>query len=717
MRAFEKDGIVITNTTKESKDDDDMQVSANELTKKLYSIVMDVFSKDCSTDDTKVAAIPTPISPGDVRGHIAKRLQEGYKFHGGVCPNCITPLMSYNGRVTCLSCNKVEEEMMKSILQDNEQMVSTSDPIMSSSACDLSEDAAVKGREEYVMKEMSEFNERRAKANLVYTAKLLEGYQILTGKTCTDCDMPMMMRHGDVVECVICPPKVNLVADAASKSGMTKAVEETRPLPIMKPLTQAEIIVQRLRGESVSMDDGLEKAENDLLEIIEGKSFEETVKVYFTKKKADLLTKMKHAEAALQKKKVKVEPRITYMPVAEMLVNEGTMLTDDNSYSYSSEEFAANSVTRSHPYYPTPHPKAPITPTFLQNSTGCNLGSLLAPFKSMFASACDDPMCIAEQMNCAGEQSMMYGTPAPPHIVAKQRIATLLEAGWVLSRHSCPNCDLRLFSLTKQANNLQMHCALCGPITIEYESNDVTNIMVNRLMSGWTIVQGGKCRACEMPIMFHPKTCLTHCPVHGVQQDLNLGKAQAYDINTLQSTLQGSRSDDTLTSTKHQRMKTNLSVEVEGNDVASECYSVPDSAAVLLSLKKKMMLPDPTTSMHSFKKKFSLPDPTTTAHALKERTEPSGLYDRNRSPYGNEPNGQLPQRTTSSKATVIDSEIDSGELSVENIHSYWNTRGKNNPTPKKKLALNNKTGSLSQYYQIANTGNSMRFKHVHPAEP
>jgi hypothetical protein len=164
-------------------------------------------------------------------------------------------------------------------------------------------------------------------------------------------------------------------------------------------------------------------------------------------------------------------------------------------------------------------------------------------------------------------------------------------------------------------------------------------------------------------------------------------------------------------------MKTNLSVEVEGNDVASECYSVPDSAAVLLSLKKKMMLPDPTTSMHSFKKKFSLPDPTTTAHALKERTEPSGLYDRNRSPYGNEPNGQLPQRTTSSKATVIDSEIDSGELSVENIHSYWNTRGKNNPTPKKKLALNNKTGSLSQYYQIANTGNSMRFKHVHPAEP
>ena len=154
----------------------------------------------------------------------------------------------------------------------------------------------------------------------------------------------------------------------------------------------------------------------------------------------------------------KVKPGTAYMPAAvDVLVNEGTMRTDDNSYSFSSEELAANSVTRSQPYYPTPHPKAPITPTFLQNSTGCNLNSLLAPFKSMFASACDDPICIAEQMNCAGEQSMMYGTPAPPHVVAKQRIATLLEAGWVLSRHSCPNCDLRLFSLTRQSAN-----ALCS---------------------------------------------------------------------------------------------------------------------------------------------------------------------------------------------------------------------------------------------------------------
>lgn len=640
MRAFEKDGIVTTSTT-ESKDD--MQVSANELTKKLYSIIMDVFSKDYSNDDT------------DVRGHIAKSLRESYIFNGGVCPNCI------KGRVTCLSCKKVQEEMMKSI-QDNEQMIvsksapSYSNPIMSSSVSDLSDEAA-KGRGEYVTKEMSEYNERRAKANLVYTAKLLEGYQILTGTICSDCDMPMMM-HDDTVECVICPPKVNVVADTGN-NGMIKVAEETRPLRIMKPLTKAEIIVQRLRGES-SMDDGLEKTENDLLEIMEGKSFEETVKVYFTKKKADLLTKMKQSEAALKKeaalnalkkKKVKDESRIAFMPAAEdVLVNEGTMLTDDNL------------VTNSHhPYYPTPHPKAPMTPTFLQNSTGCNLNSLLTPFKSMFASACDDPVCIAEQMNCAGEQSNMYGTPAPPHVVAKQRIATLLEAGWVLSRHTCPNCDLRLFSLTRQSNNLQMHCALCGPMTIEYDSNDVTNIMVNRLMSGWTIVQGGKCRACEMPIMFHPKTCLTHCPLHGVQQEIE----KAYDLNTLHSTLQGTRSDDTMISAKHQRMKTNLSVEVEGNDAASECYSVPDSATVLLSLKKKMMLPDPTTSMHSFKKKFSLPDPTTTAHALRERTEPSGLYDRSRSPYGNEPNGQLPQRVTSSKVTI--SEMDSGE--VENFHS------------------------------------------------
>lgn len=410
------------------------------------------------------------------------------------------------------------------------------------------------------------------------------------------------------------------------------------------------------------------------------RAFEKDGNITTSTTTADLQAKMN----ALKKKKVKVEPRIAYMPAAvDVLVNEGTMLTDDNSYSYSSEELAANSVTRSQPYYPTPHPKAPITPTFVQNSTGCNLNSLLDHFKSMFASACDDPMCIAEQMNCAGEQSMMYGTPAPPHVVAKQRIATLLKAEGVLSRHSCPNCDLRLFSLTRQTNNLQMHCALCGPITIEYESNDVTNIMVNRLMSGWTIVQGGKCRDCEMPIMFHPKTCLTHCPVHGVQQELG----KTFDLNTLQSTLNGNRSDDSVISALSQRIKSKLNVEVGGDEVASECYSVPDSATVLQSLKKKVMVRDPTTSMHSLKKKFSIPDPTTTAQVIKERTEPSGLYDRSQSPYGNEPNGQLPQRTTTSKVTIIDSEIDSGELSVENIHSYWNTRGENNPTPKKKSAL------------------------------
>ena len=183
--------------------------------------------------------------------------------------------------------------------------------------------------------------------------------------------------------------------------------------------------------------------------------------------------------------------------------------------------------------------------------------------------------------------------------------------------------------------------------------------------------------------MFHPKTCLTHCPVHGVQQELG----KTFDLNTLQSTLNGNRSDDSVISALSQRIKSKLNVEVGGDEVASECYSVPDSATVLQSLKKKVMVRDPTTSMHSLKKKFSIPDPTTTAQVLKERTEPSGLYDRSQSPYGNEPNGQLPQRTTSSKVTIIDSEIDSSELSVENIHSYWNTRGENNPTPKKKSAL------------------------------
>ena len=54
------------------------------------------------------------------------------------------------------------------------------------------------------------FTIRRSNANLVYTEKLLKGYQ-MHGQVCSECEMPMM-KYEDSVDCVICPPKVMKVA-------------------------------------------------------------------------------------------------------------------------------------------------------------------------------------------------------------------------------------------------------------------------------------------------------------------------------------------------------------------------------------------------------------------------------------------------------------------------------------------------------------------------
>ena len=74
------------------------------------------------------------------------------------------------------------------------------------------------------------------------------------------------------------------------------------------------------------------------------RTFEKDGNITTSTTTADLQAKMN----ALKKKKVKVERGIAYMPAAvDVLVNEGTMLTDDNSYSYSSEELAARRPVRS----------------------------------------------------------------------------------------------------------------------------------------------------------------------------------------------------------------------------------------------------------------------------------------------------------------------------------------------------------------------------------
>jgi hypothetical protein len=77
--------------------DDAMRVAANKLTMKLYSTVMDVISND----EKKPRP---PLLPGDNRGLIAQKLREGYEFRGGVCAQCVSPLMYGKGQVSCVIC-------------------------------------------------------------------------------------------------------------------------------------------------------------------------------------------------------------------------------------------------------------------------------------------------------------------------------------------------------------------------------------------------------------------------------------------------------------------------------------------------------------------------------------------------------------------------------------------------------------------------------------
>ena len=45
---------------------------------------------------------------------------------------------------------------------------------------------------------------------------------------------------------------------------------------------------------------------------------------------------------------------------------------------------------------------------------------------------------------------------------------------------------------------------------------DVTKRMIDRIMEGWSVVQGSQCPACAQPLMFEPGTHLTHCIACGV---------------------------------------------------------------------------------------------------------------------------------------------------------------------------------------------------------
>ena len=146
--------------------DDVMASSANALTKKLYSTVMDVFGNYAANDEDdynemietfrrkQMQKCSAPAKSDDTRGVIAKKLLEGYVLNGDVCNKCVMPLMAYEGRVSCVVCKRVEE-----LANAAPQQSGSSDLALTATESSLSEDLT----EKIINKELSHFNEKCVK--------------------------------------------------------------------------------------------------------------------------------------------------------------------------------------------------------------------------------------------------------------------------------------------------------------------------------------------------------------------------------------------------------------------------------------------------------------------------------------------------------------------------------------------------------------------------
>merc|ERR1711957_229853 len=64
------------------------------------------------------------------------------------------------------------------------------------------------------------------------------------------------------------------------------------------------------------------------------------------------------------------------------------------------------------------------------------------------------------------------------------------------------------------------------------EDVDITRKMVDRIMEGWSVVEGSQCPSCSHPLMCEPKTHLTHCVTCGVLTPVQLEVAGPTSENT-----------------------------------------------------------------------------------------------------------------------------------------------------------------------------------------
>lgn len=267
-----------------SDGDDGMRSSADALSKKLYSTVMDVFGNYAVNDEEeynnmvetlrnkqmqKKNGFPkTPVKYEGATGIIEKRLLEGYTLSEGLCDKCVTPLMAYKGRTSCVVCEK-DGEVPKDLCHETNETQSDVELELTSTT---ESDATEKKKEALINKELSQVNDRRSQATNVYTSKILIGYT-MHDRLCSKCDMPMLKYQG-LVECAFCQIDANELSPKPAKEEVKDEVNietvaeeheddvnkmpranndiSNNPAGPPKTVKEAEMIVDRLRSQQKS---------------------------------------------------------------------------------------------------------------------------------------------------------------------------------------------------------------------------------------------------------------------------------------------------------------------------------------------------------------------------------------------------------------------------------------------------------------------------------
>lgn len=274
----------------------------------------------------------------------------------------------------------------------------------------------------------------------------------------------------------------------------------------------------------------------------------------------------------------------------------------------------------------THHIIDPPTPKF-KPSISCSIGDSFFPsLKSLFATK-SQPINMNEVHTKAN-------TPHTCRLEARKRIGMFVAEGWEVSADNCPHCELPLFS---NSINGPKRCVMCGPMNnianynymqgqsreLNKASNeDVTKTMVDRVMEGWSIIEGQQCPSCHMPTMFDPKAQLTNCVACGVLNSPSVPTASMQQ-QVMNSSADGGPGSITLNMRAMQSKINALSLsEMNPNG--------KDSAhPAMHAMQRKLMveiapesstntLPDPTTSMYDLREQYGQKpvDPTPSMQIL-----------------------------------------------------------------------------------------------------